>query len=452
VTNDSSARRNGQDAVEPSATGSVPHIEARWLKPLVPRTGGEAVLLVRVVAPAVTQHDRQAPLDVALVLDRSGSMANGKLDLAKEGVDLAVSRLRSVDRVALVIYDDAVEVLQPLQTATPRAKATLRLVLHGVDPGGSTNLSGGWTAGCTQLATAPALEDDGGATRIRRVILLTDGLANVGIIAPHELSQHAGQLCRRGIATTTVGVGQDFDEGLLSAMAEAGGGNFQYVADPKALREFFSHELQELFSVAATGLEVVLTVPTAVTANLIAAFPTQSCEQRLQVAIGDLVAGDEIDLVCALQAAPGDSDEAIPVNVLASWTDPRVDQHHEFDASPRALHRADQSECDRSPADPFVEERAALQRAAAERRAGLELDRLGHFAESRARMHRSRQYLMAAPMTMGVRFALSESESLAAAPATSPLTAHARKLAQFHEEQRRRGRYMRAAPDDDGDR
>src|ERR671913_19556 len=114
-------------------------------------------------------------------LDRTtlpGSRQGDKLDLAREGVDLAVARLRDADRAALVVYDDEVDTVQSLAEATPRLKASLRLALHGVDPGGSTYLSGGWIAGCHQLAEATSVAGaDSTASRIRRVILLTDGLA-----------------------------------------------------------------------------------------------------------------------------------------------------------------------------------------------------------------------------------------------------------------------------------
>jgi Ca-activated chloride channel family protein len=226
MTNDSTPCQHAANHQETAGCSNTPRLDARWEKPLIAATGGEATLLVRVIAATDDEIDagRAAPLDVAFVLDRSGSMRGGKLDLAKEGVDLAVARLRDADRTALVVYDDEVDTVQPLALATPRLKASLRLALHGVDPGGSTYLSGGWVAGCHQLAEAPPVRNAGStASRIRRVILLTDGLANVGILDPTVLARHAGELRRRGIATTTVGVGQDFDEGLLSAMAEAGG-------------------------------------------------------------------------------------------------------------------------------------------------------------------------------------------------------------------------------------
>ena len=444
MTNDSTPRQHAANhRPETTRCSTTPRLEAQWEKPLIAASGGEATLLVRIIAAAAdeTETSRAAPLDVAFVLDRSGSMQGGKLDLAKEGVDLAVARLRDADRAALVVYDDEVDTAQPLAPATPRLKASLRLALHGVDPGGSTYLSGGWVAGCHQLAEAtPVTNADSTATRIRRVILLTDGLANVGILDPAVLARHAGELRRRGIATTTVGVGQDFDEGLLSAMAEAGGGNFQYAAGPEGLRAFFAHELQELFSVAATGLTVTLALPPGVDAELVSAFPLETRGNALEIAIGDLPAGDEIDLIFTVRAGYGNAGELLPVGVTACWTDPRADTRREVNATLEPLRRADDGEVTGATPDHLVVERAARQRAAAERRAGLELDRVGRFAESRARMLQSRDYLMAAPMTAAVQEDLAETTALAFEPATSSYDSHVRKSAQYRDNLRRRGR------------
>jgi Ca-activated chloride channel homolog len=276
---------------------------------------------------------------------------------------------------------------------------------------------------------------------------LTDGLANVGILDPSELARHAGQLRRRGIATTTIGVGADFDEGLLSAIAEAGGGNFQYIANPDELRTFFARELQELFTVAATGLKITVTLPHGMTGDLIAAFPVDAQLGSLEVSIGDLPAGDAIDLVFALRASPGEVGDLLPVGIKACWTDARTDSRRQFDASPGALRRSEPEEVAKIAPDSAVAERAALQRAAAERRAGLELDRAGRYAESRQRMARSQAFLQAAPATLEVKASLLESDMLAAAPSTAAYSSHDRKLAQQREELRRRGRHRSPTSD-----
>ena len=202
------------------------------------------------------------------------------------------------------------------------------------------------------------------------------------------LARHAGELRRRGIATTTVGVGQDFDEGLLSAMAEAGGGNFQYVADPEGLRAFFAYELQELFSVAATGLAVTLVLAPGVDAELVSAFPADAAKMRSRSpSVTSPPATRSIS--SSPSALSRQCRDLLPVGVTACWTDPRADARGEVNAALEPLRRVEEGEVTAATPDDLVVERAARQRAAAERRAGLELDRAGRFAESRARMRRS---------------------------------------------------------------
>ena len=95
---------------------------------------------------------------------------------------------------------------------------------------------------------------------------------------------------------------------------------------------FFAQELQELFSVAATGLMVTLVLPPGVDAELVSAFPLETRGNVLDVAIGDLAAGDEIDLVFTVRAERGNAGDLLPVGVTACWTDPRADARREIDS------------------------------------------------------------------------------------------------------------------------
>ena len=130
----------------------------------------------------------------------------------------------------------------------------------------------------------------------------------------------------------------------------------------------------------------------------------------------------------------------MPVGITVGWTDPRADARREIDATLEPLQRVEERAVTAATSDDLVVERAARQRAAAERRAGLELDRAGRFAESRARMLQSRAYLASAPMTAAVQAHLAETTMLASAPSTSGYGSHVRKSAQLREDQRRRGR------------
>jgi Ca-activated chloride channel family protein len=389
----------------PTANGSPSNlsITATWEKPFVAATGGEATLMIRIAAAEAARGatQRRAPLDVAFVLDRSGSMAGGKLGLVKEAVDVAVGHLSDQDRAALTTYDHEVETLHPLEMATSRVKTAIRLALHGVDEGGSTNLSGGWFAGCQELSRNEGGKS-GGGIRVRRALLLTDGLANVGITAPDELTHHAHELRKRGVTTTTLGVGLDFDEHLLAGMAEAGGGNFQFIERPNQLRAFFEQELGELLSVVAAGMRFALTLPHGVRARLVSAYPVDRQGKRLDIAIGDLPAGEEVCLIFELTVAPGMIGATHLATFEATWADPAADAGRSFTLTLPPLVYADPATVEATPSDAGVSEQAALQRSAAEQREAMRLDRAGRHAESRARMRNAAQVLAAAPQTASV--------------------------------------------------
>lgn len=419
------------------ATGLNVHV--RWDKPLVPANGGEAILLVQIAAapPPETTPRRQAPLDVAFVLDRSGSMAGDKLQLVKEAVNLAVSHLGDDDRAALVVYDHAVDILAPLQAATPRAKTTLRLALHGVDAGGSTDLGGGWLTGCHELGR---VMDEQSGSRVRRTLLLTDGLANLGITDPGELFTHAHELRQRGIGTTTLGVGLDFDETLLEGMAEAGGGNFQFIAEASLLHAFFERELQELLTIAATGLSVTLTLPHGVRAHLVTALPRERQGKRITVSPGDLPARDELDLVFRLQVAPGTIGASHEIALQLTWSDPSADVSRTLTPEVAPLQYATDADITATASDSLVAERTALQSATAERKEALRLDRAGRYTESRARMREAAAVLQAAPPSALVMEDLAVTERFAMTAEAAPYTEYDRKAGAYHNARRGRGK------------
>jgi Ca-activated chloride channel homolog len=422
---------------------STPGLDVRaiWEKPVVPAAGGEARLVVQVRAHHPDSGgSRRAPVDVAFVLDRSGSMTGDKLALVKEAVDVAAGHLRDEDRAALVVYDHTVDTLQPLQPATPRAKTALRLALHGVDAGGSTDLGTGWLTGCGELSRAMAEDGAGGPLRLRRSLLLTDGLANVGITEPGELIGHAHELRKRGVGTSTLGVGLDFDEALLDGMAEAGGGNFQFIAEAGQLRAFFERELKELLTIAAAGLTLTLTLPHGVRATLVNRVPAERNGKRIEVAIGDFPADDALDLVFALRVAPGTPGAEHRLDLALAWSDPAADARRGLSPEVAPLVLADEATVEATAPDPVAAEAAALQCATAERREALRLDRAGRHAESRARMRGAVALLQAAPMSAAVADDLAFTQQYASAAPDAAYGEYDRKAGAFYNARRTRGK------------
>jgi len=423
-------------------------VTATWERPLVPAAGGDATLLVRVVASPASEagSHRRAPLDVAFVLDRSGSMAGEKLPLVKRAVDVAVGFLRDEDRAALITYDHIVSIVHPLQPATGRAKVALRLALHGVDAGGSTDLGGCWLAGCRELSDAPPAGSDAPngaapAHRLRRALLLTDGQANVGMVDPAELTAHAHELRKRGVGTATLGVGLGFDERLLAGLAEAGGGSFRFAAGPAELPAFFAHELRELLTIAAAGLTLELTLPAGTDVDLVNAFPAERDGDHLTVALGELPAGGALDLVLRLRVPTGRLGDAHHLRLDLAWSDPAADARRSLSVDPDPLIvAADEAAVETVAPDPLVAERAALQLATAERRAALALDRAGRHSESRAGMHRAVAMLQAAPLSAEVREDLALTVRFAATAAEGAYGELDYKQGAFHNARRARGR------------
>ena len=219
------------------------------------------------VAPDVARRDSRAPLNLALILDRSGSMQGDKLRYVQQAACHVLDMLDERDRIAVVAYDDQVTLLAPSQPISEHTRGELKRKINELRPGGWTDLSGGWLEGCREVADRLTAEG------IHRALLLTDGLANRGITDIEELTHHARELRRRGVATSTFGVGLDFNEQLLEALAEQGGGHFYYIERPDQIPDVFRRELGELLTVVAREAFLSITIPSGVAVELLGDLP-----------------------------------------------------------------------------------------------------------------------------------------------------------------------------------
>jgi Ca-activated chloride channel homolog len=241
-------------------------------------------VLLRLTAPTVPQLARK-PLNLCLVIDRSGSMAGAKLEQTIASAKFVVERLASTDILSVVQFDDRVKVVIPPGPVTDRVHLCRRL--DGIHDGGQTNLSGGWLRGaaCVREKKSPEY--------VNRVLLLTDGQANHGIIDPTMLIQHAAELTEEGIGTTTLGYGDDFNEELLTAMADAGRGSAYHVETADQALAIFARELEGLLAIAAQNVQVAFTPSSLVRrVDLCSAVEHHQDERTLTVTLGDLVSAD----------------------------------------------------------------------------------------------------------------------------------------------------------------
>jgi Ca-activated chloride channel family protein len=180
-------------------------------------------------------------------------MSGAPLEEAKRCARHIVDSLAAGDRAAIFAFDDEIERVAPLSPAT--GKLALAAALAGIGSGGSTNLHGGWRAGADELAGQLAGED------VHRVILLSDGCANAGETDLEAIAGQCKTLAQRGVSTSTYGLGHDFNEALMLAMAGAGRGNAYYGQTAADLAEPFAAEFALLTSLCARGLVLKVNAP-----------------------------------------------------------------------------------------------------------------------------------------------------------------------------------------------
>ena len=337
--------------------------------------------LVTILAPTALRSSTRIPVNLAIVLDRSGSMGGQKFLLARRAVELALAQLQPEDRFALVVYDDNIDVLAESTRATSEAKRSALARLASIEPRGSTDLSGGWMRGCEQIAFGMAGGDR--AQTIDRCLLLTDGLANRGITDRDELNGHASALRDRGIQTSTFGVGEDFDERLLAGLADAGGGHFYFLSNADQIPELIASEVGEALEVVRRSVVVEATLAHGMTGRALSRYRSHTTESEsgratLSVDVGDLVSGQEVELVISLNFPTGTDGETIATEMRV------VDATGSSQASARLQFAyASHADNDRQPRNREVDRRVAAMFAARARREAVEHQRAHEYDRAR---------------------------------------------------------------------
>ncbi|MBW6466853.1 MAG: VWA domain-containing protein [Brevefilum sp.] len=344
-------------------------------KPVIPAgKPGARIVEMKLSAPEMAGDKAHLPLNIALVLDRSGSMHGEKLHYARQAAAHVIDLLGDEDRATVVVYDDQVNLLLPSQSMTHEGKRLAKERIARVQSGGSTFLFGGWMTGCEQLAESLTNQT------FNRVLLLTDGLANVGERNVDALAFHAHELFMRGISTSCFGVGQGYDEHLLEAMANHGGGSFHFLETLQAIPLVFEREFDEIINVALHDVEVTLDLPTTVTANVSANWHHTRQDGGLKVFLGSLAAGREQAVYVQLSnlEAKGGSDLTIPLKALGKDHEQRV---HEARAE-LVFAAVDIKEEAAHPQDQELLGRFALVDLADKANEALKLERAGDRAGS----------------------------------------------------------------------
>ena len=273
-------------------------------------------LLARITPPSSKPPEDLPPLDLALVIDASGSMGGAPLDAAKQAAAAISQELDPSTRLTIVSFADDVVVHMDSVTLDDAGRQAALRAVAAVHCRGTTDLHGGWQTGCTLLA-----EDDGPAAgRRRQVVVLSDGLANRGVVDADHLGAHAREQLERGVVTSCVGVGDGYSPTQLAALAEHGGGALHDAVGAEEIVEILLGEVRSLGDVVAEDLELVVTAPSGVRAAELSGMPAVFDGERLQVRLGSIRASRPREVVVRVVGDAGIG--ALPVRAELSWRAP----------------------------------------------------------------------------------------------------------------------------------
>ena len=280
----SPASSTGTSDVAPSAAEPV-RLRVELDRPVLP-AGSRETAVVKVALDCYRPPaSRRASVNLALVIDKSGSMGGEKIARGREAALEAVRRLSADDLVSVVVYDNGVRVLVP--ACRVGDGIAIFHAIDGITADGGTNLHGGVVAGAAELRKHI---EEGYA---HRVLLLSDGLANVGPQTPEALGSLGAQLVRQGISVTTVGLGLDFNEDLMTRLARRSDGNTYFVEHSGDLARIFNEELGDVLSIVARRLVLEIDFPAGTRPVRIVGRDGRVEDRRVVIELNQLYGGRE---------------------------------------------------------------------------------------------------------------------------------------------------------------
>jgi len=267
-------------------------------------------------APTSTKQTEKPPLNLALVIDASGSMSGAPLECAKKAAVGVVNALAPTSRLSIVSFASEVITHAHGASVDPRERKKALAAIQELTPRGSTNLGAGWLRGSECLAQIMEEQRE----MHNHVVLLSDGHANLGITDPMVLGHHAEQLRSRGVVTSTVGIGDEYSSQQLQALADHGGGQLHDAQFPHEIIEVVLGELQEVQATLVEDIAVTLSFPTGVRVENISGFPTVISSSSALTQLGMLAPRRKRPVIFRITAPDGRRGDKLLFEASCSWT------------------------------------------------------------------------------------------------------------------------------------
>ena len=245
----------------------------------------------------VFEESDRAPVNLAIVLDRSGSMAGEKLARAREAAIMAIGLLRSDDIVSVITYDNVVNVIVPATRVSD--KQSIYRAIRRINHGGRTALFAGVSKGASEVRKF--LD----TTRVNRIILLSDGLANIGPSTPSELGQLGASLGKEGISVTTIGLGLGYNEDLMTQLAGMSDGHHAFVQNSADLSRIFAAEFNTALSVVANQFNIIIRCADSIRPIRVLGRQAQIIGQEVHINLNQLSSNQEKYVMLEVEVPPG---------------------------------------------------------------------------------------------------------------------------------------------------
>jgi Ca-activated chloride channel family protein len=364
-----------------SAAGTL-EVDGRLGHALLPAGDrGSTFLLFEARAMDATPSER-GPVSLALVIDQSGSMAGERMNHAIKAAKGIVGRLADGDEVTLISFDAVARLLIPATKLDADGRAAIARAIESVSANGETCVSCGVSEAMRQLRNSDAL---------RQMIVLSDGKANGGIRDVAGFRRIATECRGAGIAVTTVGVGLDYNEETLVAVAEGSNGRHHFVADETSLPAIFEVEAQHLASTVARRAR--LTVRLAEGVELVTVHDRAVIEngKRIDIALGTFSRAEVKTVLLEIRAVGGDIGTMPVASVEVSYDD-LIERGEKVARGALSLGLTSTASV-RSALDPFVAARLERSRTSAALESATRLFNAGRAKDARAALDKQAKRL-----------------------------------------------------------
>lgn len=289
----------------PLSKDSPVQLSVKLSHPMVPFGGSELYAQVDLQARQLEAGPRK-PVSLALVIDRSGSMNGEKLARAKQAAMTLIEQLREDDALAIVHYGGDVQSL-PSMYATASHKQLMTQFVSRITDDGDTNISQGLEVAGSLLEVTRRDFD------VRRIILLSDGQPTSGIVSTPGLVSIAEKLRSRGFTVSALGIGVDFNEALMSSLANTGGGFYGYIQNSEMLASVFTRELNQATSTVARNVRVRLEFPMGVEVQDVFGVTVSPGSRSVEVPLYDLAGGQSARVLARVRVNAPTATELLPI-------------------------------------------------------------------------------------------------------------------------------------------